>query len=393
MSYLLISYHIQEMGSEGLSKLSYSEESRDRQLLDLKENLGAKELFHLATCNRVEYLFHTDNLEELLENINTSKQLPLDTARFFSSKESVVQHLLEVALSMDSMIFGENQILGQLKTAYQESLKFKSLGPQTSGLIQEILKHAKKIRSETKLRNIHTSVATVAAREFTERGSKTDKILFIGAGETNQLAARYLHKYGFRNFVWCNRSAEKAKQMAKSLGGDTLSFKDMLEAKTPKVDAVFLATNAGKVIFSEKQFLTAKPNQVFDLSIPNNASKEDSEKHSCRYIGVEHLGEILAKEEAKYLQLKDSLAKKIKKSLKEISQFLDEKRLSPVITESLENIDQILKSAMDQLPKELQNLDQQQTEALRLWTRRLVKKAKHEHIQQLKKLKKSGATG
>jgi len=169
--------------------------------------------------------------------------------------------------------------------------------------------------------------------------------------------------------------------------------KDMLEAKTPKVDAVFLATNAGKVIFSEKQFLAAKPNQVFDLSIPNNASKEDSEKHSCRYIGVEHLGEILAKEEAKYLQLKDSLAKKIKKSLKEISQFLDEKRLSPVITESLENIDQILKSAMDQLPKELQNLDQQQTEALRLWTRRLVKKAKHEHIQQLKKLKKSGASG
>ena len=129
-----------------------------------------------------------------------------------------------------------------------------------------------------------------------------------------------LKLHGFRNFLWCNRSKDKAEKMATDLGGSVLAFEDLLNAKIPKVEVVFLATNAGKVIFSEKHFLSSKPNEVYDLSIPNNASKEDADKSSCRYVGVEHLGEILAKEEAKYLQLKDSLAKKIKKSLKDINE-------------------------------------------------------------------------
>ena len=390
MSYLLISYHIQEIGSEGLAKLSAEDDSTgSEKLVRLKEQLQLEEVFRLSTCNRVEYLFYSRDIGQLIDRINHRHSLPIDAAKFYSSDESVVQHLLEVALSMDSMVFGESQILGQLKRAFQEALKSEPIGPKISALLQEVLKHAKRIRTETRLRSIHTSVATVAARHFLmQQEPSSDPVLLVGAGETNQLVARYLTKHGRRPLLWANRSLDRALACQKEFGGELLTWSDFLAAKLPPLSACFLATSAGEPIFLPAHWQSSQCPWVFDLSIPPNATAEEMRSCGAHYIGMDELGESLAREQENYQLLKQQLRDKIRQAGQEILRLLEEKKLDPLIAESVENIDFLLSSAFQNLPKELADLSSAQRQALKQWSRALMQKTKHEHIQQLKRLRK-----
>ena len=212
-------------------------------------------------------------------------------------------------------------------------------------------------------------------------------VLFVGAGETNQLAARYLKKHSKVNFIWTNRTDSKAESAAKEIGGKSMLWNDFLSANLSPVDAVFLATNAGGHIFEHGQMKASCPKCIYDLSIPNNADKKLSEQMSIQYVDVDELGNILKREQERFEELKSELRDKIQNSKNEIMEFIDQKKLDPVITESLENIDLLLSSAFQKLPKELDGLNEEQRVALKLWSRSLMKKTKHEHIKQLRKLK------
>lgn len=386
MSYLILSYHINHIGAEGISDLTWNESKLIEHFEEWKQVHQLDEMLYLATCNRVEFLFHSPNIDSLIENIGSLFSDDISSARIYSEESSIIQHLLDVSLSMDSLVFGENQILGQLKTAYRDSLKRKTSGTRISILVQNILKHAKKIRSQNHLSNIHNTISTVAAKDYLIHADANLPILLVGAGESNQLVARYLIKRGFRNFIWTNRTDSRSEEAASRLGGTFISWKSFLNAELPNTEAVFLTTNAGKVIFTEAHLKSSKAKRVYDLSIPANANADEIQSLGANYVGLDVLKLILDKEHERYLKLKKKIQKDIKDSANEILSNLSQRELDPIISESLENIDSIVSKAMDHLPTSLAKLSKEQKEALRLWTRTIVQKTKHEHIHQLKKV-------
>ena len=388
MKYLVISYHISRIGSEGISALTIPMEQWDQELPKLKKNLGVSELLYVATCNRVEYILYGEQLDELMTDIDKHLNVDSSEARFYSQTSSVIQHLLEVALSMDSVVFGENQILGQLKTAYQLALRHRICGTKISVLWQNVLKHAKAVRTKNHLSNIHNTVSTVAGKDFIIHRDTDLPILLIGAGESNQLLARYLVKRGFKNFLWTNRTLERAQAAAANIGGSYISWDEFLAGDIPHIEALFATTNAGKIIVDKAKLTKANCLRAYDLSIPANISKDDCESLDIEYIGMDKIKKTLDAEQERYERLKTALKKDISTAVLKIEKNLLERNLSPIISESLGAIDDIVTKAMDELPRNLQNLDKKQLESLKRWTRSLVQKTKHQHISQIKKLKK-----
>jgi glutamyl-tRNA reductase len=363
-------------------------EKWDTELAALKNKLGVSELLYVATCNRVEYILYGEQLDDLMTNIDDHLHVDSSQARFYSQTSSVIQHLLEVALSMDSVVFGENQILGQLKNAYQLALKHRTCGTKISVLWQNILKHAKSVRTKNHLSNIHNTVSTVAGKDFILHRDTDLPILLIGAGESNQLLARYLVKRGFKNFIWTNRTDKRAEDAASNIGGSFLTWEEFLAGNIPHVEAVFATTNAGKIIVTKDELIKANCLRAYDLSIPANIDEKDCLSLDIEYIGIDKIQKTLEAEQERYEKLKSAITKDIAKAVDKIERNLSERNLSPIISESLGAIDEIVSKAMDDLPKDLQSLDGQQLEALKKWTRSLVQKTKHQHISQIKKLKK-----
>lgn len=388
MNYLILSYHINKIGADGIGNLSWNEDQQESSFTNWLKEDSIDEVLYLSTCNRVEFIFYTKDALKLMEKLPSLLIVDSSNARIYSEAHSVVQHLLEVGLSMDSLVFGENQILGQIKICYQRALKKQYCSSNISYLIQNILKHTKAIRTKNHLSNIHNTVSTVAGKDFLLHSKDNGPILLVGAGESNQLLARYLIKRSFRNFIWTNRTDSKAESAAKNFGGTSISWEKFITADLPKVDACFLTTNAGKEIFHLEHLQTSKPDRLYDLSIPPNANQELTQKSGTQYIGLDLLNEILEKEKARYDKLRKIISSDIKKSVLEIHENLNSRTLNPIISESLGNIDRLVNSAMTDLPNSLEQLSDKQKEALRLWTRSLVQKTKHEHITQLKKLKK-----
>ncbi len=274
-----ISFHIRDVGVEGLSQLTPPIESRTQHLRDIAATCMADEVFYLNTCNRIEYIF-------LAKRLSLSKQKWKKTPLIYTDIESVVNHMLSVVLATDSLIIGESQIMGQFKQAYQFALENQFIRSHLSTLLNKILKEAKFIRTEIPYNRKHTSLSTVAAQYFINKIPKhKPTVLFIGAGETNHLFARYLKKRKEAHFIWSTRSQDRLKNTLSLLGGKSLKWKYITHSLLPKVDAIILATHAGNKILTTQALKTAKPKLICDLSLPANADRK-----SCQTLGIEYLG-------------------------------------------------------------------------------------------------------
>lgn len=388
MSYLILSYHISKLGADNIGQLNWQSSKVSETLKEWKKELPFEEVLYLATCNRVEFLFYSKDTVKLMEKLPSLMPVDTDGARYYSEPRSVIQHLLEVGLSIDSLVFGENQILGQLKTAYQTCLKERLCSSHISILIQNILKHSKSIRTQNHMSNIHNTISTVAAKDFLIHKDTDLPVLLVGAGESNQILARYLSKRDVKNFIWTNRTNERAKKLTSEIGGEYIAWENFLEAQLPEIEACFLTTNAGEEIFLKNHLLSSKVRRVYDLSIPANASAEMVHENNRQYIGIEVLELILSNEIEKFEKLKTKVSQDIQLAANNILEHIEIRQLNPIISESLDNIDKIVNGAMEKLPTDLKHLGQDQLEALRVWTRSIVQKTKHEHITQLKKLNK-----
>ena len=150
MNLLLWSFHIRDVGLNGVSSLTNSKEDQAQHIRTLMKTLNAKEAWCISTCNRVEYLFVLNKKSELAPHFTD-----LRPTLTLTNLEEIIQHLLEVSCALDSMVFGENQIMGQMKASYDWALKNKLCGSKISKLLNRILKETKQIRSETKLNNLN----------------------------------------------------------------------------------------------------------------------------------------------------------------------------------------------------------------------------------------------
>ncbi len=287
-------------------------------LHQLKKELNIGELFYLATCNRLTFLFTCDATadEAFLSRffqILEPKMPPhciagtLDVVSTISGLDCV-KHIYEVASSLDSLVVGEREILRQLKDAYNFCHRHKLTGDNIRVIMKMAIPVAKEIYTDTKIGENSVSVVSLAMKKmFDLKPNPKAKCLIVGAGQTNSLVAKFLIKYQFNNCVVFNRSLKNAQILANKLGKNTPAYTlDALDSYQDKFDILITCTGANEHIINletYQQLLNGDTDKkiIIDLAVPTDIHPQIIKNYPTAYIAVENL-RILAAENLKLRQ-------------------------------------------------------------------------------------------
>ncbi len=273
-------------------------------LQSLKARFGWDELFYLATCNRVAFLFYSQEPMEnnlafrVLETI--CPEMPATALENIAAQmrllhgADAVRHLFEVAGSLDSLVVGEREIIRQLREAYDRSHAWGLTGDHIRLLMRFTIETAKEIYSQTGIGEKALSVVALAFSAMQKTGlAKDARILLVGAGQTNALFSKFLAKNGYQNVTVFNRTLEKAEHLAATLGGRALPL-DALAHYSEGFDALVVCTGATEPVITPALYQTLLAGDtlrktVVDLSVPNNVDKRILDEHAVQFIEIENL--------------------------------------------------------------------------------------------------------
>ncbi|MCH2043396.1 MAG: glutamyl-tRNA reductase [Saprospiraceae bacterium] len=341
----------------------------------LKEQLGLSELMYLSTCNRVTFLFtcsapitafFKDRFFDTVYDYLTEEEKVegKDSAGFYEGREAI-QHLLEVASSTDSLVVGEREILRQLRTSYEQCRTLGTTGDSIRLILDTAIEVAKYVYSNTKIGEKPISVVSLAIQRMLMHGIPNDAhFLIVGAGQTNNLVAKFLIKHQFSNFTVFNRTLSRAQDLAHRLDAKAHQLEDLADYKG-KVDVIIACTGATEHIITPELYhhLVGEDRSkkvLLDLAVPNNIDPKIAELNdNVRYIEIEHL-QFLAKQNMSFRKKEMLKAKKI--IAYELNSFIkkfEERQLEKALHEIPQQIKAIKGHAVGNVfKKELNGLDQ-----------------------------------
>ena len=267
-------------------RLSFPTEILESSLKGLLRVKDIEEAAILSTCNRTE-LYCSSNLnneQTLINWVSETKQINIEDFApylYFHTDRSVCRHIFRVACGLDSMVLGEPQILGQMKTAYQAAFDAGALGKNLGTLFQHTFTAAKKVRTDTAIGSSPVSVAfaavQLAQQIFDKLGEQT--ALLIGAGETIELAARHFSQQGIGRIIIANRTYDKAHALATQFNGYAISLSE-LPNHLAEADIVISSTASQLPILGKGRVESAlkkrkhKPMFMVDLAVPRDIEAE-----------------------------------------------------------------------------------------------------------------------
>lgn len=280
------------------------------RLHELKEQFRLSEIMYLSTCNRIMFFFvHDQPLDaaftyEFFQHINptlSEEQLSEvnDHAMQLEGMDAL-EHLFDVAASIDSLVIGERQILGQLRESYDQCKNWGLTGDNIRLAMDHAVVSAKKVYSNTRIGEKPVSVVSLAIQKLLRTNlSKEARLLIIGAGQTNQLVGKFLAKSGFTNVTVFNRTLAKAKQIAQIVNGRAGTLDD-LAAYSGGFDGIIICTGSTTPILNAPLYRQLQNGEagrkvIIDLAIPHNVHAEVPEQFDVQYIEIEGLRN-LAKE-------------------------------------------------------------------------------------------------
>ncbi|AEE50648.1 glutamyl-tRNA reductase [Haliscomenobacter hydrossis] len=303
------------------------------RLQDLKEQFGLDELLYLSTCNRVMYFFHTDRQLDLVFAVEFFKQVnpqieddilaTLDDSVQILEGMDALEHYFTVSASMDSMVIGERQILGQLRDAYDQCKDWNLIGDNLRMAMDQAVAVAKSIYSNTRIGDKPVSIASLAIQKMMRHHLPKDaRILIIGAGQTNALVAKFLDKHHFTQVSVFNRTVSKAEEIAAIFPQGRAYDLDALQQYQEGFDALIVCTAATEPVITPAlypQLLNGETGSkvLIDLSIPHNISPKVIANFDNHYIEIEGL-RALAKENLAFRE------QEVKKAKVMLAEFIEE---------------------------------------------------------------------
>ena len=286
MSIVLVGVNHKSAPIEVRERLAFSEDACAAGLRSLVDGQIVREGLIVSTCNRVEVLTETadgqlsDTTERVIEFLSRSDVLPrsfYEAHLYTHTDDQAVRHLFRVTSSLDSMVIGEPQVLGQVRRAYSIALETGTTGRVLNRLVHHAFRVAKRVRTETGIGANAVSISYMAV----ELGKKIFKslegqtALLIGAGEMAEHSARHLVNAGVSRVLLANRTEEPAARLANELGGEAVRF-DQLANYLAEADIIICSTAADHYVITEPMAREAlnkrrnRPSFFIDISVPRN---------------------------------------------------------------------------------------------------------------------------
>lgn len=278
----------------------------EEPLATLNKLPGIKEYYLLSTCNRVELLLVAAPDADLVNNIlhflfgdKLSKEKCREYLYLYYDEEAV-NHLFRVSSSLDSMIVGEAQILGQLKEAYRYAAKYNCTGPLLNRLLHKSFSVAKRVRNETGIGSSAVSISyaavQLAKKIFGELKDK--KVLLIGAGEMAELAAEHLVGQGVTEVVVANRTLSRAVDLAKKFNGQASSLEELSD-QLERVDIIISSTGAPGIVVNKddvKPLMRSRKNKplfFIDIAVPRDLDPKLNDVDNVFLYDIDDLSTVV----------------------------------------------------------------------------------------------------
>lgn len=376
-------------------RLSFSE-NQLKETYDKLNEQGFEEAMIISTCNRTEIYTVAEkkntHLDELIGEIKTIS--PDEIAPYSQEFEDleVAAHLFKVVSSLDSMVIGEPEIVSQVKQAYQAARQYNSTGKVLNNLSQRAFNVAKRIRTETEICSKPTSVgavaATLAVQIFGQQGAQT--IAIMGAGEMAEVSLNNLKgRIGNCEVIVCNRSLEHAKPLAAKFNGIALPLSEMKQTLT-KADIVICSLSVNKPVIDLdliKQVLPSRegrPLFIIDLGVPRNVSEEIGHLSDIFLYDMDAL-QRHADSNLKYREhLITSCQPYIDEGVEEFMLWTHSLDHQEVISDVMKRNGHLIESELQKSLKKLGPLNEDQTAEIRYLVNRVLKKALHHPIHNLR---------
>lgn len=357
-----------------------------------------KEGLFVSTCNRVEALFTTDRVEEAEESVVglLSRLGRIPAMRFaphlFTYKgKDAVRHVFRVASSLDSMVVGEPQILGQIKEAYTKATREKTTGTVLNRLMHRAFHTAKRVRTETGVCDAAVSVS-YAAVELAKKifyDLKGKKVLLIGAGEMAELAARNLLSHGVSSIVVANRTFERAVELASQFQGRPVAFEEIGSA-LPDVDIVISSTaSTGFVITSEqvKRCFRKRRNSplfLIDIAVPRDVDPQVNDLENTYVYDIDDLISVTRSNMAQREEEALKGERIVEEEVIKFERWLNTLSVVPTIVSLKDKAESIRLAEMRKSLSSLGALSPQQMKGLDTLTQSIVEKILNDPIVFLK---------
>ncbi len=357
----VIAFTHKQVELKELGKFVICDQTFEARLQSVKDRFNIPELFYLGTCNRVEFVFVSneeispDFTRQFIEALNfdlDASQLErlMEHANVYEDTDAL-NHLLRMSCSLESLVVGEKEILAQVRKAYETARQHGFTGDYLRMIMNRVVKTAKEVYTHTNISRNPISVVSLAYRKLRELNTCANaRILIVGAGETNTTISKYLKKHKYSNFTVFNRTLSKAKKLADDLGGQAYSL-DHLKDYKEGFDVLITCTGAPEAIITPNVYYSLLNGEtdrkvIVDLAVPNDVAAEVDVEFPVSYIEVESLQVVASANMQERCQELCHAERIIDQNIEEFIPLLKQRRVELAMSKVPETIKEIRHKAI-----------------------------------------------
>jgi glutamyl-tRNA reductase len=380
-------------------KLAFSQAKLEASLEELVSSPEIIENIILSTCNRVEIYARVENtdrgiqlLQDFICDYHGISRGNLDQYFYSFCDNQAVEHLFRVSSSLDSMVLGEAQILGQVKDAYSTARSSSSTGMVLNQLFEKAFNVAKKVREETGIseRGVSISSAAVELAKKIFEDLENHSVMLVGTGEMAELAAKHLISYGVKTVYVASRTYERAAALAQTLNGCALDFESFKE-EMHKADIIITSTAAPTFIIQKEMMEKAiqrrknKPIFLIDIAVPRDIAPEVNELENVYLYDIDDLQNVVNANMEERKKEAENAMDIIKHEVTKFNNWFSTLDAVPTIVEMRNQAKDMRKIEVEKNLKNMDHLSSDDKDSIHLLTQSIVNKILHNPTINLKK--------
>jgi glutamyl-tRNA reductase len=359
---------------------------------------GLLESMIISTCNRVEILSSVDPQSDGIASIESFfseySRIPLPQLQptlYRYIDEQAVRHIFRVAGSLDSMVLGEPQILGQIKSCYNAAFESHTVGTYLNSLLQAAFRAAKRVRTETSIGEYPVSVSSAAVELIRKIFGDLQKksILIVGAGKMGEAAIRHLAESGAQAVYVTNRSPEAARTLAAQFHGSAVPFAELTHWIS-RTDIVITSTGASEILIDHSmvqrimQDRKNAPMVFIDISVPRNVDPEIGTIDNVFCYDIDDLGAVVDANLHERVKAAATAEKIVDQEVQAFFTKLKSLDVGPAVTQVQGRIEEICKTELQRYVKKTGLQEPKQVQELEHMISRIAAKIAHPLVMQLR---------
>jgi len=391
MKVLVIGVNHKTANVEVREKLAFNGSKLEEGVFGLRKIPEVKEVAVLSTCNRVELYacvsntaVAADHIKDFLCEFHQLQRSDFEKSLYLHGDYEAIRHIFRVSSSLDSMVLGEPQILGQIKDAFDFALSKKTTGVLLNKLMKKAISTAKRVRTETRIAENAVSISfaavELAKKIFTNLTGKS--FMLMGAGEMAELAARHLVNNGVMDVMVVNRTYERGCELASEFNGKAVKWEDFLH-ELVHADIIICSTGAPTYVLHREQMHKVmkerkhRPVFVIDISVPRNIDPEINREDNVYLYSVDDLQEVVDTNIHGRKMEAEKAEKIIDEEVEKFIRWMSSLESVPTIVALRQRAEEIKREELEKFKNRFPDMDDEKTKSVEYLTTAIVNKLIH----------------